>query len=189
MLQLNNGLVSAMPTPPVLNIGFKEKRQSVTGKWTWEGFQNSGRNDQAKFFHWTKVENSNSDYPWSKFNTQLERLTYTHEEYNNFLASPTWTKAETDYLVEVCYRYDLRWPVIYDRYDSKLERSSDDLQQRFFEVVSRLKASKYDGSSLSKPDSSFVVMNVDYERNRRQLQEKHFLKYKSIVDTVEYTRI
>lgn len=29
---------------------------------------------------------------------------------------PDWTRAETDALLELCDRFDLRWPVIHDRY-------------------------------------------------------------------------
>lgn len=49
---------------------------------------------------------------------QAELIIYTDEEYNNLLAAmdPRWSRAETDYLMDLCVQFDLRFNVIADRY-------------------------------------------------------------------------
>lgn len=49
-----------------------------------------------------------------------------------------WTKLETDHLVQLSLKYDLRWPVIKDRYRCTPDRPVQDLQQRFYDVANRL---------------------------------------------------
>ena len=40
------------------------------------------------------------------------------------LQDPDWTKGETDYLLELTRRFELRWPVIYDRWSEHFEYGS-----------------------------------------------------------------
>lgn len=49
-----------------------------------------------------------------------------------------WTKLETDHLVNMALKYDLRWPVVKDRYRCTPDRPVQDLQQRFYDVANRL---------------------------------------------------
>lgn len=177
MLHAWNSIIPAMPVTPDITAGLKEKRVTITrNKWVWEAFQTSARGDQAVFYHWSKSENADTEYPWAKFNTCLEKMMYTDDEYEAFLAAPGWTRHETDRLMEICYKFDLRWPVIFDRYPG--DRRLEDLQARFFDVISKLKASKAtpDAFSSTKSDPT-IQMNLEYERNRRQQQEAYFLKY------------
>lgn len=51
-----------------------------------------------------------------------------------------WSKLETDHLVQLCMKYDLRWPVIKDRYLCTPDRPVQDLQQRFYDIANRLQA-------------------------------------------------
>ena len=66
----------------------------------------------------TKYEYQYEDeFPSEKWNVQVQILTYTDEQYESLLKSDDWTKAETDYLMELCQDYDLRWILIADRYE------------------------------------------------------------------------
>lgn len=49
-----------------------------------------------------------------------------------------WTKLETDHLVQLSLKYDLRWPVIKDRFKCTPDRPVQDLQERFYDVANRL---------------------------------------------------
>lgn len=51
---------------------------------------------------------------------------------------PTWTKEETDHLWDLCKNFDLRFAVVYDRYDSKYDRSIEDLKYRYYSVAKRI---------------------------------------------------
>jgi DNA methyltransferase 1-associated protein 1 len=90
------------------------------------------------------------DYPFARFDIHLDPVSYTDEEYRSYLQSPSWTKSETDQLLELAKRYELRWPVIYDRwmqlyhegssYDSKAVEGKriEDLQYRYYSVAAAL---------------------------------------------------
>lgn len=49
-----------------------------------------------------------------------------------------WTKLETDHVVTLALKYDLRWPVVKDRYKLLPDRPVQELQQRFYDVANRL---------------------------------------------------
>lgn len=49
-----------------------------------------------------------------------------------------WSKLETDHLISLALRYDLRWPVIKDRYKGTPDRPVQELQARFYDVANRL---------------------------------------------------
>lgn len=45
-------------------------------------------------------------------------MRYNDEEYKNLIKrEPGWSRQETDYLLELCARFELRFPVIADRYE------------------------------------------------------------------------
>jgi hypothetical protein len=77
-------------------------------------------------------------------------LSYTEGEYVQWLQHPTWTRAETDTLFELCRRFDLRWPVIHDRMPGS--RTVEALKDRFYAVCRMLlqgRLSALDGGSTS----------------------------------------
>ena len=42
-------------------------------------------------------------------------------EYHNHLMVDGWTRAETDHLLDLCSRFDLRFPVIHDRWNRQVK--------------------------------------------------------------------
>jgi len=88
------------------------------------------------FFHWVKAATDYPDYPFARFNVQTPPVEFTDEEYKAFLAEGdaaaaaamaeatargaagivAWGIEETKVLLELCSRFDLRWPVIHDRF-------------------------------------------------------------------------
>ncbi len=50
---------------------------------------------------------------------QAQLFRYTNEEYEQLIRSdsPGWTKEETDHLMDLCDRFDLRFTVIADRFE------------------------------------------------------------------------
>jgi DNA methyltransferase 1-associated protein 1 len=65
----------------------------------------------------SKAEEPMEDSTFAKYNVHVNVPEYTEEEYNSKLQSQDWSNDETDYLVGLAYEYDLRWPVIWDRYE------------------------------------------------------------------------
>jgi DNA methyltransferase 1-associated protein 1 len=121
--------------------------------WTWAPFASSSRTDGAMFHHWVRANVEYTDYPYAKFDIHLDPVTYTEEEYHQYLQSETWTQSETNKLMDLARILELRWPVIYDRWigyfemnednnkDTKsghLSRKIEDLQHRYYFVAATL---------------------------------------------------
>lgn len=87
-----------------------------------------------------------------KFNVKIDLVKYTPEEYNQHIKvrknqihalkcqnlDKAWGRDETDYLWDLCEKFDLRFIVIYDRYDPKYNRSVEDLKERFYQVNKKI---------------------------------------------------
>ena len=153
------------------------KIQTPARKWTWAPFSSSSRTDGTLFHHWVRSSVEYPDYPYARFDIHLDPICYSEEEYQRYLVSDTWTKSETDRLVELARRHEMRWPVIFDRWielfyfdnhsgegnsPPKMERKIEDLQFRFYQVAAVLNqvAIKLEASSEAQvlasatPDAS-----------------------------------
>lgn len=51
-----------------------------------------------------------------------------------------WSKEETDHLMDLCQRFDNRFIIVHDRFDSEKfnKRSLEDLKERYYSVSNRL---------------------------------------------------
>lgn len=181
-----DSLISALPTTklPTASAAFKTKRASaLRGKWVWAPFNKDSSSSSSSsaetgcLHHWVKADVQYTEYPYVKFDVKLERVTYTDEEYDHILQSDLWTRSETDRLFALCYRYDLRWPVIVDRYDLQPPRCAEELQQRFYSVLSSLRLLRSGNSNQTsnpkagEPSTTFVE---EHEKARRIQQELLF---------------
>lgn len=112
--------------------------------------------------HWVRTDkvDPSQPYPFSRFNKVsfsvkkkkmmfsmkvIDIPTYTDEEYENHLKTDKWSREETDYLFEVCRQFDIRWPIVYDRFDSKKygnNRSVEDMKDRFYSILHELSLSR-----------------------------------------------
>jgi len=121
---------------------FKKRRlasRKPASRWESKAFSNSARVDGLQLKHWRKKEETTQapvaeddsaqqtntpvapieDSTFAKFNVQVNIPHYSDEEYNEHLENEDWARDETDYLMELVREFDLRWPVIWDRYDYK----------------------------------------------------------------------
>lgn len=97
----------------------------------------AGGNEEARE---EKKEPEIEDSDFAKFNVKVDIPKYTEEQYNSHLQSTEWTKEETDYLLEVVKDYDLRWPLIWDRYEYSPKQPEDvDMNGASTAVVSATK--------------------------------------------------
>jgi DNA methyltransferase 1-associated protein 1 len=192
------GLLPAMETKQPLASGFKQKRVSATkGKWIWAPFNSTARSDNQAFYHWAKADVQFNDYPYTKYNIKLTdnlNPAYSDHEYNSLLQTRGWTRSETDMLMHLCHKYDLRWPVIVDRYQGVPPRSLEELQARYLTVQHKLKQSR---ATRHNPREISIGIDIRAERNRRTLQdyvirrskeeEEEIVKLKESLKTVEAT--
>lgn len=88
-------------------------------KWIWNEFENKARKDNWRFSHWMKEKEKDDEYPFARFNRQPEVIKYTDEEYYKHIdmMNEDWTKEETDHLMQLCERFNLRFIVIADRFE------------------------------------------------------------------------
>ncbi|KAH9892323.1 hypothetical protein F4778DRAFT_750195 [Xylariomycetidae sp. FL2044] len=163
-------------------------------RWDMRPFRNSARHDGSLHLrHWvkqtdegprpqpeplqdgqatedgtltTQPKNEMDDSGFAKFNVQVDVPQYSQDQYNSNLTSKDWTKEETDYLFDLARSFDLRWPLIWDRYDftptphereatgeaadvanpstavipAPKVRTLEDLKSRYYEVAAKMMA-------------------------------------------------
>ncbi|KAF1318805.1 DNA methyltransferase 1-associated protein 1, partial [Globisporangium splendens] len=133
---------------------WKQRKGVPAVKWLRKPFRNparvelAGENDGATALtlqHWVKAHVEPPDYVFARFNVKCDVTKYTAEEYEHALASHQdpqmkWTKDETDVLMGLCARYDLRWIIIADKYNTNpiakgAFRSVEEIKYRYYEVT------------------------------------------------------
>jgi len=158
--------------PPLLpsdsGQGYKSQKAKFGVKrvrpWKWTPFLNPARNDDCKLYHWRRVCDERP-YAFSKFNKESDVMKYSDSEYSEHLVAESWTREETDALFDMCKRFDLRWPVIHDRWPSHVTtRPLEDLKERYYNVTNLLKKCR----NLSGPEGKIVHYDADHERRRKQ---------------------
>lgn len=129
------------------------------------------------------------DSAFAKFNVQVAVPQYNEDQYHMNLQSDDWTKEETDYLLELAKDFDLRWPLIWDRYDfipkSSIDeattaavvpagksRSMEDLKARYYEVAAKMMAVQKPAQYMTRPEFELFEMmqNFDAEQERKRKQ-------------------
>jgi len=182
-LQATTLLPTMVPSsrPKGGKVGAMGKNDKVS-KWVWAPFSSTARNDGADFHHWVKAGVEYPDYPFARFNVHLDSVEYTEEEYNLYLANSEWTRSDTDLLMGLCRRLDLRWAIIHDRYTATPRRTIEQLQHRYYSVASRLTHVRLTLASAGPIDpsnpistlgtgSSSQSFNLSYEGERRRQLE------------------
>ncbi|KAL4715342.1 hypothetical protein ACJJTC_015113 [Scirpophaga incertulas] len=171
----NKDLPPLMPTDT--GKGYKQTKAKLgmrkVRKWMWAPFINPARKDNAVFHHWKRVSDESKEYPFAQFNKQVSIPSYTESEYNQYLKSEDWTQAETDHLMDLCQRFDLRFIVIHDRWDRAAfrDRSVEDLKERYYGICAIL-------SKVKTNPWSNIVTTVNGEKRSYQYDAEHERKRK-----------
>lgn len=166
-------------TPPVViqkSTKFKDKLNAI-GKpspWTWAGFKVA---TGVELHHWVKgskelVGKQSQESAFTKYNTKLTLPTFTKEEYESFMKPKSgsegiWAFEEIVYLFDLCRKYDLRWFVIYDRYESEEKRSLEDLKETFYQVCQCF--------FLHKDPDNPLIPSLNFPKEK-ELERKKYLK-------------
>ncbi|KAI8339991.1 hypothetical protein BC941DRAFT_238473 [Chlamydoabsidia padenii] len=189
-------------TPPIAfvkptyqaNWATKKKAES----WTNKPFLHPARTDTLVLHHWVKQSDQDDDYHFAKFNRVIDIIDYTDEDYEAHLTDNDWTKDETDYLFRLCRLYDLRFPVIADRYDftNGTTRTMEDMKDRYYAVNRKLIKARgghhhhhHYNSPVEARHATLEQYNYDkvketerkqaliglYQRTREQIQEEEIL--------------
>eukprot|EP00557_Chaetoceros_sp_GSL56_P005221 CAMPEP_0176505988 /NCGR_PEP_ID=MMETSP0200_2-20121128/16796_1 /TAXON_ID=947934 /ORGANISM="Chaetoceros sp., Strain GSL56" /LENGTH=715 /DNA_ID=CAMNT_0017905595 /DNA_START=906 /DNA_END=3053 /DNA_ORIENTATION=- len=163
---------SSAPLPPMAPSLVRVNQKYISTKkkarpWCWAPFSSEARNDGLVLHHWVRAGVEYPEYPFARFNIHLDTLDYRRDEndegnefYKEFLQDDNWTKSETDVLLDFCRIYELRWPVIIDRwigrFGSLSNKKVEDLQHRYYTIGMILnrklveKAAKVEAEDLAK---------------------------------------
>ncbi|XP_018567565.1 DNA methyltransferase 1-associated protein 1 isoform X1 [Anoplophora glabripennis] len=173
------------PSDTIGNNGYKQTKIKLgmrkPRKWKWMAFTNPARTDNATFHHWRRPSDEPKEYPFAKFNKKVDLPTYTDVEYQQHLVCEGWTKEETDHLMDLAHRFDLRFIIMSDRYDSEKfsKRSVEDLKERYYKIcgiLAKLNGEKkiytYDADHERRRKEQLKKL---YERKPEQIEEEQFL--------------
>ncbi|KAG9234388.1 putative SWR1-complex protein 4 [Amylocarpus encephaloides] len=206
---------------------FKKRRfmsRKPASKWELVPFKNTARSDQTLILrHWRRKEASPpptvidenegesseaaekptpvmDDSTFAKFNVQINIPDYTDDEYNSRLASPGWSRDETDYLMKVISDFDVRWPLIWDRYEYEppqprpvegdaavntgaiivppKARTMEDLKLRYYSIAATIMALRKPPIKMNSAEFNLheVMQNFDakQEHDRKKFAEAAF---------------
>ena len=66
--------------------------------------------------------------------------TFSDVEYHQHLHDDSWSRSETDHLLEQCKQFDLRFIIVHDRWDCQRfsKRSVVDLKERYYHIANTL---------------------------------------------------
>lgn len=114
------------------------------------------------------------DSTFTKYNVQVSVPQYSEDQYQQSLQNADWSKQETDYLMDLARDLDLRWPLIWDRYEwnppatngnedadgdeskaivpTTQTRSMEDLKARYYEVASKMMAAQKPVQYMTQPE-------------------------------------
>ena len=163
---------------------FKAKRTHIIG-WEWRRFNHSGRADAKmekglKLGHWQKNNDKSTDYAFARFNKKVKVLSYDDDEYTKHLAHPAWEKAESDLLFELCRRFDLRWPVIHDRFPKgSTPRTMEQLKERYYGICNQLLAARAEAGEAEAAGHPLLKYKFDPRQERERKAEFERLYHRS----------
>ncbi|KNE54836.1 hypothetical protein AMAG_00786 [Allomyces macrogynus ATCC 38327] len=148
-------------------------RHSRVTKWEWRPFTSSARTDGLALRHWANASENDDDYRFSSFNKQVDVVQYTDDEYERGLGRPDWTREETDQLMALCRQFDLRYPVIYDRWEnvpSQPVKDMEDLKERYVEVSRNILALR---NLLPDPAQKAALASLQFDKFKERERKRH----------------
>ena len=100
----------------------------------------------------------------------LRAFALTHGS-NGGTTDEDWSKDETDYLIDICTEYDLRFTVIADRYEwPGKQRSIEDLKARYYAICRRLIRSRISTEDIETRQQ--LLQTYAFDRNREVERKK-----------------
>lgn len=203
---------------------FKKRRfvsRKPAARWDLRPFKNSARDDSDLLLrHWRRVEDKPEDEAtregpgeghedtgkaneepedsaFAKYNVKVSVPQYSDDQYQASLQNADWTKGETDYLLELARDYDLRWPLIWDRYEwsppatngeadvdgdeskaivpAMRSRTMEDLKARYYEVASKMMATQKPVQYMTQPEFALHELMAHFNPQQERLRKEFAL--------------
>ncbi|KAG5297492.1 DNA methyltransferase 1-associated protein DMAP1 [Histoplasma ohiense] len=179
--------------------------------WVMAPFENSARSDGLVLRHWQRkqapiIEAAAADgedkmeteapeqkpenvYAFAKYNVKAQiPKRYTDDQYNRYLKSHTWSREETDYLMDLVEEYDLRWVVIADRYEyppnppltnsdstalvtTTRRRTMEEMKSRYYTVAANMLALEHPPSEMSETEFNLHEKMMKYDPEQEKVRK------------------
>ncbi|KAI8725157.1 SWR1-complex protein 4 [Fusarium sp. LHS14.1] len=201
---------------------FKKRRfasRKPAARWEMRPFKNSARgSSDLTLRHWRRKDdkpegdsqdgqgtegdrtdqtNEMEDSAFAKYNVQVSVPQYSDGQYQQSLQHGDWTKEETDYLLELARDFDLRWPLIWDRYEwnppatngeadadgdeskaivpATRSRTLEDLKARYYEVASKMMAAQKPVQYMTQPEFALHELMAHFNPQQERLRKEFAL--------------
>ncbi|KAK3682124.1 hypothetical protein B0T22DRAFT_470390 [Podospora appendiculata] len=190
-------------------------------RWGLKPFTNSARDDDGALVlrHWRRktddgpphdhmedgetmptenTANGESDFErpedssFAKYNVHVAVPQYSDDQYYSNLQSDDWTKEETDYLLSLVKDFDLRWTIIWDRYEYSPKhpegtfvngdstavvsapnpRTMEDLKARYYEVASKMMAVQKPAQYMTTPEFDLYEIMQKFKPESEKARKK-----------------
>lgn len=114
-------------------------------------------------------------------------MQYTDAEYANHLDTDGWSRSESDHLLDLCRRFNLRFTVIQDRWDSTAfgTKSMEDLKERYYSIANVINRLRTD--STKDPPKSYNF-DAEHEKRRKDQLNKLWSRTPEQVEEEEFLR-
>ncbi|KAF8477515.1 hypothetical protein BDZ91DRAFT_709387 [Kalaharituber pfeilii] len=167
--------------------------------WEWRAFTNPARTDGLQLppanpdpdamqvdDDGHNTQQPELEYHFARFNIKPRVIEYSDEEYDAVARSDEWTREETDYLFELCREYDLRFPIIADRYEFRPSVPSDSPAAPQTDLTTSSDAMTDDTTTplptTSNTNTSFPAeSNATIERSMEDIKHRYYTVTRSIL--------
>ena len=126
--------------PSIVESGeAKYYKNKEKGKWVYTPYNNNARTDGLKLTHWQKLEDVNKEIDYNQFNKKVEVVEFSKDEYDTLIKpfDKNWNYTQTTYLWELLKLYDLKFHIVFDRFDEETygKRTVEGLKDRYYSVA------------------------------------------------------
>ena len=138
-----------------------------------------------------------TEYYSARYNIKPDIPTYDDAQYDEHLKDDDWSRGETDYLMDLCRDFDVRWIVIADRYDyqppltqgnlsstvpedSAIPRSMEELKARYYAVARKLLELRTPLSNMTPAEFNlYNTLNFDAAQETKRKAMLEVLAHRS----------
>jgi DNA methyltransferase 1-associated protein 1 len=154
--------------PPIMTTsavgGYKQNRinfgQRKVRSWKWMQFNPGRKDSNFSLYHWRRSADEGKEYPFASFAKTLTLPTFTASVYQQRLQCDDWSREESEHLFHLCARFDLRFPIIVDRWDRSRfrARTIEDVKKRYYDIC----------NALEPNEGRHRVFDAEHERKRKE---------------------
>eukprot|EP01066_Platyproteum_vivax_P020624 Platyproteum_vivax@DN8555_c0_g1_i1.p1 len=147
--------------------------QPPVAKWVVHNFTNNGRNDNLVLQRWEREDRVNEPYSYAAFNVKPKIYRYTPDQWNCHISKldAEWSRQETDHLMDLCERFDLRFHIIFDRFDPNYRKKLEDIKERYYSIARKVMELQMEGSRADEEKSRHPLFRFSYSKQHDEARK------------------